>query len=229
MDDLEAKRIAKLLSASKAAFFDIDGTLVDSNEFHVVAWDEAIRQHNRSVPRDRLREQIGKGADMLVPSLFPGIDEAERQAISDAHGDIFKCRFLHLVRPFPSSSDLLRDLHGRGMQTFLVSSSDGKEVEHYAHLLEIEGILSGTVSFDDVSQSKPAADLFAVALRKAKVLPEDAIAVGDTPYDVEAAARCKIRTIAVRSGGFTEEELAVNRPAAIVLDVDSVLRALAHH
>jgi phosphoglycolate phosphatase-like HAD superfamily hydrolase len=216
------QRVGQMLDACEAVFFDIDGTLVDSNEFHVVAWAEAFNNNGRGVARHLLREQIGKGSDILIPSLFPGIGEAEQKTLSDAHGDIFRSRFFKLVRPFPSASELIHGLHERGKKVILVSSSGNKEVEHYIRLLGIKADLGGTVGSEDVNQTKPAADLFAMALRKAGVEGPDAIAVGDTPYDVQAAAKCKVQTIALRSGGFTDEQLNTTGPLAIAMDVNAL-------
>src|ERR1700760_3167780 len=111
------------LMSFAAVFFDIDGTLVDSNEFHVVAWDEAFRENGRPVARHLLRMQIGKGSDVLIPSLFPGIRDEEQGILSDAHSKIFKDRFLQLVRPFPHAGAFARALHERGKKVLLVSSS----------------------------------------------------------------------------------------------------------
>jgi phosphoglycolate phosphatase-like HAD superfamily hydrolase len=219
---MQTKTAGELLNRPAAVFFDIDGTLVDSNEFHVVAWDEAFRRNRRAVPRHLLREQIGKGADILIPSLFPGVAKAEQKSLADAHSEIFKSRFLNLVRPFPHAADLIHRLHVLGKKVLLVSSSDQKEVDHYARLLAVESDLSGTVGFDEVRHSKPAGELFAVALGKAKVAAADAIAVGDTPYDVEAAAKCSVRTIALRSGGFSDEQLAAAGALVIAMDVETV-------
>jgi membrane protein len=210
------------LAPFKAVLFDIDGTLVDSNEFHVLAWDEAFRSNNRSVPRHLLRQQIGKGADNLIPSLFTDMTEAEQKELSNAHGEIFKSRYLEQVRAFPFAGALVHALHAEAKKVLLASSSGKKEVEHYARLLGIESALTGTVSFDDVDRTKPAGDLFAVALRRAGVAAQDAVAVGDTPYDVEAASKCGIRTIAVRSGGFTDQELEGMGPLALVMDVGAL-------
>jgi len=227
----EAVKAWKLIAARKAVFSDIDGTLVDSNEFHVVAWDEAFRKRGHIVARPALRAQIGKGGDRLIPSLLPDLDELERKKIGDTHSEIFKARFLNLVRPFPRAAELVRKLHAAGKKVLLVSSSDATEVEHYVRLLKLEKYLSGTVNFDDVAQTKPAGDLFAIALRRAGVKPEDALALGDTPYDIEAAAKCAIPTIALRSGGFADARLAAAGPLAMITDVDTLcprrVRALA--
>lgn len=214
------------LAPFKAILFDLDGTLVDSNEFHVLAWDEAFRDQGRSVARHLLRQQIGKGADNLIPSLFPDMAETEQKRLGDAHGEIFKSRYLEQVRPFPHAGALVHALHVQGKKVLLASSSDKKEVEHYARLLGIENALTGSVSFDDVSKTKPAGDIFAAALRKAAVSAQDAVAVGDTPYDVEAAAKCGIKTVAVRSGGFSDQELDRARPLALVMDVGALFEQM---
>ena len=211
-----------LLAACEAVFFDIDGTLVDSNEFHVVAWDKAFRKNGRSVARHLLRMQIGKGSDVLIPSLFPGIRDEEQGTLSDAHSAIFKNRFLQLVRPFPHAGAFVRMLHEGGKKVLLVSSSDEKEVKHYTRLLDIEECLSATVSSDDVQRTKPAGDLFAVALKKSGVDAEHPLAIGDTPYDVEAAAKCGVAAIALRSGGFTDERLDAAGAAAVEPDIDAL-------
>lgn len=193
----------------KAVFFDIDGTLVDSNEFHVMAWQEAFHVAGHQIGLDKIRTQIGKGADKLIPSLIPDIDAKSSKAIAERHGDIFGTRYLDQVKPFPNASDLIEMLHAKGMQIVLASSADKIEVDHYAKLLKVESLLTGTVSKDDVVSSKPAGDIFAAAL--AQVFPMSAsetLAIGDTPYDVESALRSDIKTIAVRSGGASTETLA---------------------
>ncbi len=193
----------------KAVFFDIDGTLVDSNDFHVTAWQEAFHDHGYQVEQEKIRGQIGKGADQLIPSLLPALDARGRQAIADRHGEIFRTRYLPQVKALPHARDLIELLHAKGKRVILASSAEQAEVAHYVHLLKVEAMLSGTVSKDDVRQSKPAGDIFAAAL--AQVFPIGAgevLAIGDTPYDVQSALRSDIKTIAVRSGGFSGQTLA---------------------
>lgn len=193
----------------KAVFFDIDGTLVDSNEFHVMAWEEAFRDGGHHVLKSHIRSQIGKGADQLIPSLFPGLDAKSQKRMADRHGEIFRTRYLDQVKPFPRATDLIEMLHAKGKKVILASSAEKAEVAHYVELLKASDFLKGTVSKDDVANSKPAGDIFAAAL--AQVFPlaaSETLAVGDTPYDVESALHSDIKTIAVRSGGFSGEALA---------------------
>jgi membrane protein len=208
----------------QAVFFDIDGTLVDSNEFHVRAWEEAFLKAGYSISRPAIRKQIGKGADMLIPSLLPGSDENTRRAIAAAHGKSFNTRYLSQVRAFPGASSLVRELHTRGKTIVLASSAAAAEVEYYAQLLEIEKYLTATTSADDVENSKPAGDIFASALKKAAPIPaSETVAVGDTPYDVTAAAQVGIQTIAVLSGRFELKELQHAGAIAVYGSVQKIL------
>jgi HAD superfamily hydrolase (TIGR01509 family) len=210
-----------------AVLLDIDGTLVDSNEFHVIAWQQAFEDAQKPVAAELIRKQIGKGADMLIPALAPGLSADEREAIAKRHGAIFKSQFLPRVKAFPGAHSLIAALHGSGREVVLASSSDQAEVDHYVQLLDVEALLRATTSADDVERSKPAADIFATALQKTSgKSPADTMAIGDTPYDVIAAAKCGIRTIALRSGGFTDEELLSSQPAGIYEDVGDLFDCL---
>lgn len=193
----------------KAVFLDIDGTLVDSNEFHVMAWQEAFHDHGHQVSNEDIRAQIGKGADQLIPSLLPGLDQETQTRIGERHGDLFRDRYLKQVKPFPSATALVEMLHAKGKQVLVASSAGKAEVDHYLELLKIGPMLTGIVTKDDVAKSKPAGDIFAAAL--AKIFPtaaSEALAVGDSPYDVESALRSNVKTIGLRSGGFSSQTLA---------------------
>jgi membrane protein len=212
--------------AAKAVFFDLDGTLVDSNELHVLAWAEAIEMAGLRVARSALRNEIGKGADKLIPALFPELGDRQRDLLAKAQGRIFKTRFLRHIRPFRDANALLSRLYATGCKIFLVSSASRKEADHYTRLLGIQDLLSGVASLDDAEQSKPAADLFELGLKLADpVGPKDVLAVGDTPYDIEAAAKCGIETLAVRSGGFADESL--QGALSIYTDVQELLERFA--
>jgi HAD superfamily hydrolase (TIGR01509 family) len=206
----------------EALLFDIDGTLVDSNDLHVEAWMEVFGRHGLSPDRDAVRAQIGKGGDLLVPSLFPDRSEAEQEAMADGHGEVFKARFLDRVQPFPDAAALVRRAHEAGLKVALASSASQSELEHYVGLLGLKSAVDATTTIDDVEQSKPAADIFAVAVRKLGVAPERTLAIGDTPYDVEAAAKAGVRTVAVLSGGFARADLG--DAAGVYDDVAELLR-----
>jgi HAD superfamily hydrolase (TIGR01509 family) len=212
---------------TEAVLLDIDGTLVDSNEFHVIAWHRAFKESGISITPQAIAKQIGKGADMLIPALAPHLPKAKSEAIAKQHSEIFKTEFLHRVKAFPDARELIEALHSNGCQIVLASSSDAQEVDHYVVLLGVKELLTATTTGDDVSRSKPAGDIFSAALRKTRAQsPGKAIAIGDTPYDAIAAAKSHIRTIALRSGGFSDAELLEGRPIAIYNDVADLLACL---
>lgn len=203
-----------------AALLDIDGTLVDSNGFHVLAWRRAFADAGFDISQESIRRQIGKGADMLIPSLLPQANEETRRRIADRHGEIFRCRYLQRVQPFPRAADLVRRLHAAGVRVVLASSASREEVKHYVSLLGVEDALTGCTSADDVAHTKPAGDVFAAAMVKvAPVRAEDTVVVGDTPHDVLAAERCGLRTVALLSGGFDENWL--RREGAVAIHGDT--------
>lgn len=213
----------------KAILFDIDGTLVDSNQAHVLAWQEAFTRILKAFNRETIHAQIGKGADMLVPALLPDADDATRKTVTEAHAEIFKSRYLEKVKPFAGARDLLVHAHGTGRQIVLASSASEEELEHYVDLLDIRGLLAASTSSGDVARTKPAPDIFSTALGKlANLAPDEAIVVGDTPYDIEAAGKCGIGAIGLRSGKFPDAVL--NQAGALVLydDVSALLADYAN-
>lgn len=208
----------------RAVLFDIDGTLVDSNDLHVAAWEEAFATIGARFDAQAIHDQIGKGTDMLVPTLLPDADDAMTEALGKAHGDVFKGRFLAQVQPFPGAHDLLARVAAAGQTVVLASSASGPELDHYLDLLDAREIVSATTSADDVEHTKPAPDIFAVALEKiAPLTAADVLVVGDTPYDIEAAAKCGISAIGVRSGKFADDVLLEAGAIALYDDVAALL------
>jgi membrane protein len=207
----------------KAILFDIDGTLVDSNEAHVEAWQRAFRAEGFEMSRETIREQIGKGGDNLVPSLLPDLPEDIRERLSQAEGEIYRRDYLLDVRPFPGGKEILRAAAAAGQQVILASSASRPEVDHYIGLLDARDILSGTTSKDDVGHSKPCPDIFAAALERSGCRPEEVIVVGDTPYDIEAAHGAGLSAVAVLSGGFSRERLQSSGAIAVYTDVAAIL------
>jgi membrane protein len=206
----------------QAILFDIDGTLVDSNDAHVDAWLEAFRSAGFDFTRAQIHEQIGKGGDNLVPSLLPDLGEEEQEKIDAVHGDIFKRRYLPHLKPFPGAPEILRHAAAAGQKVVLASSAGREQLDYHVELLGAAPFLTATTSKDDVEHSKPCPDIFAKALEKSGcVAPADAIVVGDTPYDIAAARQLGIPAIGVRSGGFSDEQLA--DAVAIYDDVAALL------
>lgn len=218
--------------AVKAVLFDIDGTLVDSNDLHVAAWQDVFRDIGATFDDQTVHDQIGKGTDMLIPTLLPDKDEAEQEALGKAHGTAFKNRYIDQVKSFAGARDLLARVHDGGIKVVLASSASGEDLEHYLDLLDVRDMVATSTTSDDVENSKPAPDIFAVALEKlGKTLGEkgetvtasEVIVVGDTPYDVEAARKNGIATIAVRSGKFPDDVLRAAGAVALYDDVAALL------
>jgi HAD superfamily hydrolase (TIGR01549 family) len=209
-----------------AAIFDLDGTLVDSNELHVQAWQETFRHFGKEFPLERLREQVGKGGDQYLPVFLNEKEMREiGKPVDEFRGKIFKKKYLSEVRPFPRVRELLERVHSDGKKIALASSGKADEVEYYQKLIGIGNLVDCQTTADDVAHSKPKPDVFIAALRMLGHLsPEQAIAIGDTPYDIEAAKKIDLATIALLCGGFPEGELrdagavAVFRDPADLLD-----------
>jgi HAD superfamily hydrolase (TIGR01549 family) len=193
----------------RAAIFDLDGTLVDSNDLHVQAWQETFRHFGKEIPIERLREQIGKGGDQYLPEFLTEAEMREiGKQVEEFRGKIFKKKYLPLVRPFPRVRDLFERVRSDGKKIALASSGKADEVDHYQKLLGIEGLVDCQTTADDVVHSKPKGDVFISALRLlGHLAPDEAVAIGDTPYDVEAAKKIDLATIALLCGGFPEEDL----------------------
>ena len=191
-----------------AILFDIDGTLVDSNDLHIATWDEVFRAAGHTFDRQTLHDQVGKGGDNYVPALLPGISNEEVERLGDEHGRIYKERYIAEVRPFPGARELLKRCREVGYKVVLASSASGEELDYYLKLLDAAELVDAHTSADDVGPSKPCPDIFVSALQKAGAEPDEALVVGDTPYDIEAANGAGTKTIAVRSGKFPDEALA---------------------
>ncbi|WP_300974090.1 HAD family phosphatase [Sphingomonas sp. LHG3406-1] len=192
----------------KAILFDIDGTLVDSNNYHVLAWAEALHAAGHDFRLRDLHDQIGKGGDNYVKALLPEIGEEKAQALRDAHSRLFKQHYFRRLKPFPHARDLLSRCKDQGLKVMLASSASGEELDHHLDVLDARDLVDGFTSADDVGCSKPCPEVFITASAKAGVAPAEAMVVGDTPWDVEAANAAGIATVAVRSGLFSDPTLA---------------------
>jgi phosphoglycolate phosphatase-like HAD superfamily hydrolase len=189
----------------KAAIFDLDGTLLDSVDLHAIAWHEAMLKFGHDVSFEQARGQIGKGGDKLIPVFLTGDEQRDHgKELEQWRADRFKTEYLPLVRPFSAVPELLRRVRKSGLRVAVASSAKKDEVDKYMEIARIIDLVDVTTSSDDVEESKPAPDVFEIVLRKLKIVGADAVAIGDTPYDAEAAGRASIPTIGVLCGGFTE-------------------------
>lgn len=191
----------------KAAILDIDGTLIDSNDAHARAFEQGLRENGFTVPYDEVRKLIGMGGDKLIPKLT-GLDKDDPKfkAIGDRKSEVFSKHELPNLKPFPKAKELVQCIADNGIKIVIASSAKQEELEKFQKLIGIETLVAETSCSDDVDASKPDPDMIQVVLEKAKVSPEEALLIGDTPYDIESAARSGVKTVAVRCGGFWSEE-----------------------
>jgi HAD superfamily hydrolase (TIGR01549 family) len=188
-----------------AAILDIDGTLVDSNYFHAVAWYRAMRAHDYTLPMWRIHRAIGMGGDQMIGALL-GDDVEERDG--DSIRDTEKERYFELieeVQPLDGARGLIEDLKRTDHRVVLASSAKPDEVEHYLDLLDAREIADAWTTSGDVENTKPEPDLVNSALEKVGGGP--AVMIGDSVYDCEAAGNAGVETIAVLTGGFSDSEL----------------------
>lgn len=188
---------------------DVDGTLVDSNDAHAEAWVRALSEVGYEVPFERVRRLIGMGGDKLVPALTglnPGSPTAKRASARRA--EIFERDHISLLRALPGSRHLVQLLQSRGLKVTIASSALETELRALLRMAEVDDLLANPVSKDDVERSKPDPDSIQVALERLGCPPEQVVMIGDTPYDVEAATRAGVATIALRTGGWSEQDLA---------------------
>ncbi len=192
-----------------AVIFDVDGTLIDSVDFHAQAWVDAFAYFGHAVSFERVRRQIGKGGDHLLPVfLTPAEIDREGEALEAHRGKLLKERYLPRFRAFPKAHQLVERVLADGMRVALGSSAKEDELAAYKRIAGIEDLIEIETSADDAENSKPSPDIFEAALAKLGIVARDRVlVVGDTPYDAEAAGKAGVRTIGLRCGGWPAKEL----------------------
>ena len=211
-----------------AFIFDIDGTLVDSNELHVDSWDRAFRKFGKQFPREKLRAQIGKGSDQYLPEFLTKKEIADfGKELDEFRSKLFKKEYLPKVRPFPKVRELFQRIRDDNKRIVLASSGKKTDTKYYIELLKIDNLIDGYVSGDDADSSKPAPDIFTASLEKlGGISPADAVTVGDTRFDIEAARKAGMKTIAFLCGGTSG---AVLREAGAIAIYSDPADFLAHY
>ena len=209
----------------QAVIFDVDGTIVDSVDLHAEAWRVAFEKFGKTFPFHEIRRQIGKGSDQLLP-VFLSEQELDQfgEDLDEYRSKIFKKEFLPQVQAFPKVRDLFQRIKKDGKQIVLASSAKANELDTYKKVARIDDLIESETSSDDADKSKPYPDIFQAALARLKdVAPENAVVIGDTPYDAQAASKANLKTVGLLCGGWTEEELRRAGCVAIYLNVEDLL------
>ncbi len=193
----------------KAVIFDVDGTLIDTVDLHADAWVQALKHFGYEIAFQDMRSQIGKGGDQILHGLLPpDVIEQRADEIKDYRADLFKRDYLHRAQAFPGVRELFERIRASGQRAVLASSGTEEEVEQYKEIAGIADLIDSATSSDDAERSKPFPDIFQAALAKLSPLgPDEAVVIGDTPYDAEAARKAGIKSIGVLTGGFAEQAL----------------------
>lgn len=193
----------------QVVIFDIDGTLVDTVDMHAKAWQRAFKDFGKDLEFQKVREQIGKGGDQLMPEFLNEKEMKELgEQIEKRRGEIFKSEFMPKVKSFPKVRELAERIKQDGKKIVLASSATEEDVESLKKIINITDLIEADTTSDDAEKSKPEPDIFIAALKKIGS-PDinECVVVGDTPYDAIAAGKINLRTIGVLCGGFPEQDL----------------------
>jgi len=205
----------------QSAIFDIDGTLIDSVDLHASAWQEALVKFGHHVTFEQARSQIGKGGDQLMPVFLSEAEQKDHgEEMEEWRGKLFTSKYLPLVRPFSAVAELWGRVHEAGLKVAAASSAKKSELEVYLDDPCVKDLVNVAISSEDAEQFKPAPDIFQAALKKLGIEGREAVVIGDTPYDADAARKAGIPTIGVLCGGFPKR--TVEKPAALPFIRDQV-------
>jgi HAD superfamily hydrolase (TIGR01509 family) len=212
----------------KAVLCDIDGTLVQSNWLHAAAWKDAFAVIGIELELEDVRRQIGKGGDELIPVFVPWWKRKfVEEPLKRYRGHLFKAQYMRQVKVFPRVRDLLMHMKQAGIHVSLASSAHQDEVQMYKKIARIEDLVEENSSADDARRSKPHPDIFEATLKKLGVKAKEALALGDTPYDAEAAGKAGVWTVGVTTGGWSEKELLDAGCIEVWKDVGDLLEHFA--
>ncbi|MER6038107.1 HAD family hydrolase [Streptomyces sp. NPDC101171] len=211
----------------RAAVFDVDGTLADTNHLHVVTWWEAFRQAGHDVPMHAVHRAVGLGSDDLVAHLLgDGRDEEQDAALSDAHKALYG-QYFERLQALPKAGELLRRLHADGWRVVLATSASGAELGALRRAIDADEAIVGTASADDVAEGKPAPEPVERALELAGVPASRAVFVGDTVWDMRAGAKAGVRCVGLLCGGIPRADLEEAGAEAVYDDPADLLARLA--
>jgi HAD superfamily hydrolase (TIGR01509 family) len=213
----------------KGVIFDIDGTLVDSNDAHAKSWVDTFAEAGYDVPFDAVRPLIGMGADKLLPKTI-GIkhDTPVAKKLIKRRSEIFRERYLPRLLPLEGSRDLVLRVRSNGLKAIVATSAKDEELKGLLKAAQVEDLMQERATASDAKRSKPDPDIVQAAIKESDTDAENLVMIGDTPYDIEAATKARVRPIAFRSGGWTDEDLKgaveiYDGPADLLAHYDSSL------
>ena len=213
----------------KGVIFDVDGTLVDSNDAHAQSWVDTFREAGYDVPFEKVRPLIGMGGDKLLPRTI-GIsrDSEEGKKLLERRGKIFSTKYLPHLRPLPGARELVQRVRQNGLKAIVATSAKDEELKGLLKAAHVEDLMEEKATASDAKHSKPDPDIVHAAIEESGVPSQQLVMIGDTPYDIEAAAKAKLRTIGFLSGGWTREGLKgaveiYDGPADLLAHYDSSL------
>lgn len=213
----------------EGVIFDIDGTLVDSNDAHAQSWVDTFAEAGYDVPFEVVRPLIGMGADKLLPKTI-GVshDGEEGKKRTKRRSEIFGEKYLLHLRPLKGSRALVQRVRGEGLKPIVATSAKDEELKGLLKAAEVDDLMEEEATASDAERSKPDPDIVHAAIEESGISPKNLVMIGDTPYDIEAATKAKVRAIAFRSGGWTDEALEgaveiYDGPADLLAHFDSSL------
>ena len=192
----------------KTVLLDIDGTLIDSNDEHAWAWVDVCKEFGYACEYERARWLIGMGGDKVLPELT-GLteDTPEGERVLERRGEIFRQNYAKTLQPFEGARELLQRMQTDGYKLVVATSAGEDDLDVLLKQAQVDDLIDRATTSDDAEESKPAPDIVEAALRKAKSKPTQAVMIGDTPYDVGAATKAGVAIVALRCGGWEDEEL----------------------
>jgi HAD superfamily hydrolase (TIGR01509 family) len=192
----------------RAAVLDIDGTLIDSNDAHAHAWVDVGKEMGYDIDFAHVRSLIGMGGDKVLPEITGLEDESEEaEKLKKRRGEIFQERYLPTLQPFPQARELLERFAADGMTLVVATSASKDDMGKLLEKAGIKDLIEEKTSQSDVEASKPDPDVIEAAVEKAGCKPSEAVMLGDTPYDVEASRKAGVPCVALRCGGWGDEDL----------------------
>ena len=213
----------------EGVIFDIDGTLVDSNDAHAQSWVDTFADAGYDVPFDVVRPLIGMGADKLLPKTI-GVkhDSKGGKKLIKLRSEIFREKYLPTLRPLKGSRALVLRVRADGLKAIVATSAKDEELQGLLNAAEVADLMEEKATASDARRSKPDPDIVEAAIEESGTSLRKLVMIGDTPYDVEAATKAKVRTIAFRSGGWSDDDLhgaveIYDGPADLLTRYDSSL------